>query len=393
MSLNLKYVLFDGIYHQKLKPLTLTRPVSDLRIGIFKIREKWELALNTMVSIRTKDYLSEKFNSNLDECEIGICSSLLPNPQLCDAINSLKENTIMMRNGKLLAICPLPKEDDQINQKLSNYKLVQFTSEFSLIESPMDIFNLNGQEISNDLKYLDKNNLQKVSYGNGNLIIGDHIFIEEGASISGATLNSSEGPIYISKDVEIMEGTNIRGPFVVLENSVIKMGAKIYGPTTIGPSCKIGGELSNVVFQGFSNKAHDGFIGNSVIGCWCNFGADTNSSNLKNNYGKVKSWSYESESFEDTGTQYCGLITGDHSKSGINTMFNTGTVIGAFVNVFDGGFPPKFIPSFSWGDKESFETYKFDKAIEVAKVVMDRRGVDLDEKTIKIYRSLFEKVS
>ena len=393
MSLNLKYVLFDGIYHQKLKPLTLTRPVSDLRIGIFKIREKWELALNTMVSIRTKDYLSEKFNSNLDECEIGICSSLLPNPQLCDAINSLKENTIMMRNGKLLAICPLPKEDDQINQKLSNYKLVQFTSEFSLIESPMDIFNLNGQEISNDLKYLDKNNLQKVSYGNGNLIIGDHVFIEEGASISGATLNSSEGPIYISKDVEIMEGTNIRGPFVALENSVIKMGAKIYGPTTIGPSCKIGGELSNVVFQGFSNKAHDGFIGNSVIGCWCNFGADTNSSNLKNNYGKVKSWSYESESFEDTGNQYCGLITGDHSKSGINTMFNTGTVIGAFVNVFDGGFPPKFIPSFSWGDKESFETYKFDKAIEVAKVVMDRRGVDLDEKTIEIYRSLFEKVS
>ena len=190
-----------------------------------------------------------------------------------------------------------------------------------------------------------------------------------------------------------MEGTNIRGPFVALENSVIKMGAKIYGPTTIGPSCKIGGELSNVVFQGFSNKAHDGFIGNSVIGCWCNFGADTNSSNLKNNYGKVKSWSYESESFEDTGTQYCGLITGDHSKSGINTMFNTGTVIGAFVNVFDGGFPPKFIPSFSWGDKESFETYKFDKAIEVAKVVMDRRGVDLDEKTIEIYRSLFEKVS
>ena len=272
MSLNLKYVLFDGIYHQKLKPLTLTRPVSDLRIGIFKIREKWELALNTMVSIRTKDYLSEKFNSNLDECEIGICSSLLPNPQLCDAINSLKENTIMMRNGKLLAICPLPKEDDQINQKLSNYKLVQFTSEFSLIESPMDIFNLNGQEISNDLKYLDKKNLQKVSYGNGNLIIGDHVFIEEGASISGATLNSSEGPIYISKDVEIMEGTNIRGPFVALENSVIKMGAKIYGPTTIGPSCKIGGELSNVVFQGFSNKAHDGFIGNSVIGCWCNFG-------------------------------------------------------------------------------------------------------------------------
>lgn len=389
MSVNSKYVLFDGVYHQKLKPLTLTRPVSDLRIGIFKIIEKWELALNSQVSIRTKDYLSEKFNSNLAECEVGICSSLLPNPQLCDAINSLKENTIMMKNGKLLAICPLPKEDDQINQKLSNYKVVQYISEISLIERPMDIFKLNGQEIKSDLNYLDKKNLQKTSYGIGNLILGDHVYIDEGASISGATLNSNDGPIYISKNVEIMEGSNIRGPFVALENSVIKMGAKIYGSTTIGPSCKIGGELSNVVFQGFSNKAHDGFIGNSVIGYWCNFGADTNSSNLKNNYGAVKSWSYDSESFEDTATQYFGLVIGDHSKSGINTMFNTGSVIGAFVNVFDGGFLPKFIPSFSWGNKDGFETYKFDKALEVAKIVMKRRGVDLDEKTIEIYRSLF----
>ena len=212
MSVNLKYVLFDGVYHQKLKPLTLTRPVSDLRIGIFKIKEKWELALDAQVAIRTKDYLSKKFNSYLDECEIGICSSLLPNPQLCDAINSLKDNTIMMRDGKVLAICPLPKEDKKINQNLSKYKVVQYISELNLIEKPMDIFKLNGQEIINDLNYLDKKNLQKKSYGTGNLIIGDHVFIEEGAIISGATLNSYDGPIYISKDVEIMEGSNIRGP-------------------------------------------------------------------------------------------------------------------------------------------------------------------------------------
>ena len=393
MSVNHKYVLFDGIYHQKLKPLTLTRPVSDLRIGIFKIKDKWELALDNEVSVRTKDYLSSKFKSNLDECEIGICGSLLPNPQLCDAINSLEENTIMMRNGKVLAICPLPKEDNKINEKLSKYKAVQYISELDLIEKPMDIFKLNGQEIINDLNYLDKKNLQKKSYGNGNLIVGDNVFIEEGAIVTGAKLNSSDGPIYISKGVEIMEGSNIRGAFVALENSVIKMGAKIYGPTTIGPSCKIGGELSNVVFQGFSNKAHDGFIGNSVVGYWCNFGADTNSSNLKNNYGEVKSWNYDSESFEDTGTQYCGLVVGDHSKSGINTMFNTGSVIGAFVNVFDGGFPPKYIPSFSWGNKDGFETYKFDKAIDVAKIVMNRRGIELDEKTIEIYRTLFDQMS
>jgi UDP-N-acetylglucosamine diphosphorylase/glucosamine-1-phosphate N-acetyltransferase len=390
MSINHKYVLFDGVFHQKLKPLTLTRPVSDLRIGLFKIYEKWERALNCDVSLRTKDYLSEKFKSCYDEVEIGICSALLPNTDICDAINSLKKNTIIMKNGKVLAICPLPKEDDQINLKINKYKIVQYTSEISLIERPMDIFKLNAQEINNDLSYIDKKAIQKKSYGSSNLILGDQVFIEQGASITGVTLNSLTGPIYISKSAEIMEGSNIRGPLVVLENSVIKMGTKIYGPTTIGPNCKIAGELSNVVFQGFSNKAHDGFMGNSVIGYWCNFGADTNTSNLKNNYGIVKSWSYESESLEDTGTQYCGLIAGDHSKSGINTMFNTGSVIGAFVNIFNAGFPPKFIPSFSWGDRDDFQTYNFNKAIEVANIVMSRRGVDLDEKTIKIYRSFFK---
>jgi UDP-N-acetylglucosamine diphosphorylase/glucosamine-1-phosphate N-acetyltransferase len=393
MSKKINYVLFDGVYHQKLKPLTLTRPVADLRVGIFKIYEKWEHLLGEKVGIRTKDYLGKSYNSFNDNAGVGISGALIPNPELCDAINTLKEKTIMMNEGKVLAIKPLPLESSDVNNELEGYKIVQYTSEISMIEKPMDIFKLNGAQIEMDLKFYIKNKDLNTNPESGNLIIGDRVYIEHGAKVMGATLNSSDGPIYISKGAEVMEGSNLRGPLIVMENSVIKMGSKIYGSTTIGPFCKIGGELSNVVFQGYSNKAHDGFMGNSVIGYWCNFGADTNTSNLKNNYGIVKSWSYETASYESTETQYCGLIAGDHSKSSINTMFNTGSVLGAFVNVFDGGFPPKFIPSFSWGNKEKMKIYKFEKAMEVAENVMSRRGVALDEESIKIYKTISKQSS
>jgi len=393
MSKKINYVLFDGVYHQKLKPLTLTRPVADLRVGIFKIHEKWEHLLGEKVGIRTKDYLGKSYNSFNDNAGVGISGALIPNPELCDAINTLKEKTIMMKEGKVLAIKPLPLESSDVNNELEGYKIVQYTSEISMIEKPMDIFKLNGAQIEMDLKFYIKNKDLNTNLESGNLIIGDRVYIEHGAKVMGATLNSSDGPIYISKGAEVMEGSNLRGPLIIMENSVIKMGSKIYGSTTIGPFCKIGGELSNVVFQGYSNKAHDGFMGNSVIGYWCNFGADTNTSNLKNNYGIVKSWSYETASYESTETQYCGLIAGDHSKSSINTMFNTGSVLGAFVNVFDGGFPPKFIPSFSWGNKEKMKIYKFEKAMEVAENVMSRRGVALDEESIKIYKTISKQSS
>jgi UDP-N-acetylglucosamine diphosphorylase/glucosamine-1-phosphate N-acetyltransferase len=393
MSKKINYVLFDGVYHQKLKPLTLTRPVADLRVGIFKIHEKWEHLLGEKVGIRTKDYLGKSYNSFNDNAGVGISGALIPNPELCDAINTLKEKTIMMNEGKVLAIKPLPLESSDVNNELEGYKIVQYTSEISMIEKPMDIFKLNGAQIEMDLKFYIKNKDLNTNPESGNLIIGDRVYIEHGAKVMGATLNSSDGPIYISKGAEVMEGSNLRGPLIIMENSVIKMGSKIYGSTTIGPFCKIGGELSNVVFQGYSNKAHDGFMGNSVIGYWCNFGADTNTSNLKNNYGIVKSWSYETASYESTETQYCGLIAGDHSKSSINTMFNTGSVLGAFVNVFDGGFPPKFIPSFSWGNKEKMKIYKFEKAMEVAENVMSRRGVALDEESIKIYKTISKQSS
>ena len=390
MSEILKYVLFDGSYHQKLMPLTLTRPVSDLRVGIFKIHQKWSNFLKSDVSIRTKQYLAKKFNSFNEEAQIGISASLLPNQDLCDVIKDIKENTIVMKNGKVLVISPLPEDNSEMESKLSKYKLIQYVGEIDIIERPMDIFLLNGLETQKDLEFINKKNLKKSEYGIGNLLIGDNIYIEDGAKINGSTLNSNDGPIFIHKSSEIMEGSNIRGPFVLMEESIVKMGSKIYGPTTVGPHCKVGGELSNVVFQGFSNKAHDGFIGNSVIGHWCNFGADSNTSNLKNNYGIVKSWDYFSNEFESTETKYCGLIIGDHSKCGINTMFNTGSVVGSFVNIFDSGFPPKFVPSFSWGGKSGFETYKFDKAIEVAKIVMNRRAVELDDQTINIYKHFFK---
>ena len=390
MSEILKYVLFDGSYHQKLMPLTLTRPVSDLRVGIFKIHQKWSNFLKSDVSIRTKQYLAKKFNSFNEEAQIGISASLLPNQDLCDVIKDIKENTIVMKNGKVLLISPLPEDNSEMESKLSKYKLIQYVGEIDIIERPMDIFLQNGLETQKDLEFIYKKNLNKSEYGIGNLLIGDNIYIEDGAKINGSTLNSNDGPIFIHKSSEIMEGSNIRGPFVLMEESIVKMGSKIYGPTTVGPHCKVGGELSNVVFQGFSNKAHDGFIGNSVIGHWCNFGADSNTSNLKNNYGIVKSWNYFSNEFESTETNYCGLIIGDHSKCGINTMFNTGSVVGSFVNIFDSGFPPKFVPSYSWGGKSGFETYKFDKAIEVAKIVMNRRGVDLDDQTINIYKHFFK---
>ena len=393
MSKKINYVLFDGVYHQKLKPLTLTRPVADLRVGIFKIHEKLEYLLGEKVGIRTKDYLGKSYNSFNDNAGVGISGALIPNLELCDAINTLKEKTIMMKEGKVLAIKPLPVESSDVNNELEGYKIVQYTSEISMIEKPMDIFKLNGAQIEMDLKFYIKNKELNANPESGNLIIGDRVYIEHGAKVMGATLNSSDGPIFISKGAEVMEGSNLRGPLIVMENSVIKMGSKIYGATTIGPFCKIGGELSNVVFQGYSNKAHDGFMGNSVIGYWCNFGADTNTSNLKNNYGIVKSWSYETASYESTETQYCGLIAGDHSKSSINTMFNTGSVLGAFVNIFDGGFPPKFIPSFSWGNKEKMKIYKFEKAMEVAENVMSRRGVALDEESIKIYKTISKQSS
>ena len=386
----MNYTLFDGQFHQKLKPLTFTRPVSSLRVGFYTIKDKWESFLDEEVGIRTKDYLGLKFNSKSSESYCGICAALLPNEELVEAILDLDNKTIMIHDDKVLAIKPLPDESINLEKSLNDYNKATYLGEYDLLDRPMDIFSLNDKEINNDLKRLANDDLKRTTIGSHNTIIGDHVYIEDGAKVQGAFLNSEDGPIYIAKGAEIMEGSLIRGPFVMHKGSVLKLGTKVYGATTLGPYCKVGGEVNNVVFQGYANKGHDGFLGNSVIGEWCNLGADTNSSNLKNNYGVVKSWDYFSKSYKSTGTQYCGLIMGDHSKSGINTMFNTGSVVGVFANIYDAGFPSKFIPSFSWGGKSGFEKNEFKKAIEVAKTVMGRRNVVLDKKTIEIYKKIHD---
>ena len=386
-----KCVLFDGQYHKQLLPLTFTRPVAQLRIGIYTIQEKWSNQLGFDVGVRTKDYLAKKYNSIEESVELGISAALLPNKNLSKSILGLKEQTILIKEGVVLAIKPLPANDDKIEENLEGYNVIEYKGDVSTVEYPHHIFQLNGQEIINDLTFLNLDNLKTDDYGDGNLLIGDEIYIEDGATINGATLNSDEGPIYIQKGTEIMEGSNIRGPFVLMNDSTIKMGAKIYGPTTIGPNCKVGGEVGNSVFLGFANKAHDGYLGNSVIGEWCNLGADTNTSNLKNNYGEVSSYNYAEDAFIGTGTQYCGTIMGDHSKSSINTMFNTGTVVGVFANIFDAGFPPKFIPSFSWGGREDSDVFDFEKAKQLAEIVMKRRNLDFTKDEESILYHIFKE--
>ena len=241
-----------------------------------------------------------------------------------------------------------------------------------------DIFLKNGDQLEVDFPLLTVGK-SSLDIDQSNTLIGDSIFVEEGARVSASIINAEDGPVYIGKNAQVMEGSLIRGPFALLDNSTLKMGAKIYGPTTFGPHCKVGGEVGNSVIQGYSNKAHDGYLGNSVIGEWCNLGADTNTSNLKNNYSSVKTWNYVTETMEDSGTQYCGLTMGDHSKCGINTMFNTGTVVGVFANVFGGGFPAKFIPSFSWGESNSYSHIRKEKFFEVTKRMMERRNVQFHD--------------
>jgi len=386
----MNYTLFDGQFHQKLKPLTWTKPVSKIRVGITTIKEKWENYFGEEFCIRTKDYLSNKFNSNAEQSIIGICAALLPNSEIVSAIHDLEDNTIMIHDNKVLAIKPLPPENVEFDKVLSSYNKVTYLGDYNIVDRPMDVFLLNESEIQNDLQFLGIDELKKSSYGINNSLIGGQIYIEDGAKIQGASLNSDTGPIYIGKDAEIMEGSIVRGPLAMCENSVLKMGAKIYGATTLGPYCKVGGEVNNSVLLGYSNKGHDGFLGNSVLGEWCNLGADTNISNLKNNYVEVKLWNYPSECFVNTGLQFCGLIMGDHSKCGINTMFNTGTVVGVSANVFGAGFPRNFVSSFSWGGSAGYMTYRLNKVFEVAEKVMQRRATEFNQVEKDILTEVFE---
>lgn len=373
-------ILFDT-NRSNFYPLSYTRPISEIRIGILTIKEKWAYYYKN-ISTKTEDYLVNKYPIRRQKENLWIDGSVLPSKELKTELDSLRNGEVLESNGKIIAF-------KNLNYSYRNLNKINTSILIDSIENIWDIFSDNGREIKADFKLLTRERKsQKIS--NTNTVIGNSIFIEKGAKISCSILNAENGPIYIGKNAEIMEGAIVRGPFAMGENAILKMGAKIYGSTTLGPHCKVGGEVNNSVFFGYSSKAHDGFLGNSVIGEWCNLGADTNNSNLKNNYAEIKLWNYGIERFKKTGLQFCGLIMGDHSKCGINTMFNTGTVIGVSVNIFGSGFPRNFVPSFTWGGASGFQVYKLPKVFEVASIVFERRKLDFDQNEQNILSKVFD---
>ena len=384
----MNYILFDGPSRNNLLPFTYTRPVADIRIGILTIREKWETYLGFTTTTLTEDYLSEKYPMvEMDE-NVMINASFLPNSELAEMVKNLEENQAIFKGEDVIAFF---SKETQENIDFENYEAIEFNEDLIKIEHTWDIFRKNGEALTEDFELLTNGRKSQPIPSSNRLIDASNVFIEEGAKLEFTILNASTGPIYIGKDAEIMEGSIIRGPFSIGEGSTVKMGAKIYGPTTVGPFCKVGGEVTNTVLFAYSNKAHEGYLGNSVLGEWCNIGADTNTSNLKNDYSEVRLWDYQTESFAKTGLQFCGLMMGDHSKCGINTMFNTGTVVGVSANIFGSGFPRNFIPSFSWGGHGGLTTYLTKKAFEVAKVVMSRRNIEFSEQDADILEHVFEE--
>ena len=384
----MNYILFDGPYRNNLLPFTYTRPVADIRVGILTIRQKWESYLEYTTTTVTEDYLADKFPMVEMAENIMINASFLPNAEVVALVKNLSHNQALFKDEDVIAF--FAKEGEEVTD-FSAFEAIDFEGEIIKIEHTWDIFSKNGEAIEEDFRFITKNRNSEAIPATVNTINPENIFIEKGAKLNFVTLNASSGPIYIGKDAEIMEGSVIRGPLALCHNATIKLATKIYGPTTVGPFSKVGGEVNNSVLFGYSNKGHDGFLGNSVLGEWCNIGADSNNSNLKNNYAEVRLWDYETGGFARTGLQFCGLMMGDHSKCGINTMFNTGTVVGVSANIFGSGFPRNFVPSFSWGGHSGFVTFKTNKAFEVAEVVMARRKEEFTEKDKAILEHVFEE--
>jgi len=386
----MNYILFDSDVRNSLLPFTYTRPVADIRIGVLTIREKWEKFLGFTTTSITEEYLENKYPMVELDKNILINASFLPTKNLVKQVSNLSNNQAIFKDEQVIAFFT---SDTQEHVDFDSYEQLEFKEEVLQIKNTWDIFSLNYKAIKADFDLLTEGRTSQPIPNGVHTIQEENIFIEKGAIISYSSLNASKGPIYIGKDSEIMEGSLVRGPFALGENSILKMGTKVYGATSVGPFCKVGGEVNNSVLFGYSSKGHEGFLGNSVLGEWCNIGADSNTSNLKNNYAEVKLWNYQEERFTNTGLQFCGLMMGDHSKCGINTMFNTGTVIGVSANVFGSGFPRNFVSSFSWGGAAGFTTYQIKKVFEVAKVVMERRGIELTETDKKILLHVFDETS
>lgn len=383
----MNYILFETeIDRGNLLPFTFTRPVSEIRCGILTLTDKWKRYLDGPLSFKTQSYLQTKFKMEASSSNIMLNGTVFPNAALVHEINSLQLNEALYCKDILVA-AHVNGTDEQTATK----RIESAVEEVVKLNYTYDIFAKNGRAIEDDFELLTKGRISQPISPTNQVVKPERVFIEEGATVEFSILNASTGSIYIGKDAEIMEGCKVKGPFALCEHGGLKMDAKIYPATTVGPYCKVGGELNNAVFFAYSNKGHDGFIGNAVIGEWCNLGADTNNSNLKNTYEEVKLWNYRTEKFEKTGLTFCGLMMGDHSKCGINTMFNTGTVVGVAANIFGAGFPRNFIPSFAWGGAQGFETFIIKKAFVTAEAMCARRGVAFDDIEKDIMKAVYDE--
>lgn len=383
-------ILFDDQFRNNLFPLSYTRPVSEFRVGILTIADKWKRYLNSEISYLTEDYLQEKYPLLISPENLLINAAICPDKDLLEAVVGIREGEALFADQLLIAVQLNEAAAKEFNiNKLTSYRRVEYPNTIVRIAFPENIFSLNDIEIRKDFELLTRGRTSS-SLSNTNIILGDQIFVEEGVDAECSTFNSKLGPIYLGKESLVMEGCHIRGSFALCEGAILKMGAKIYGMTTIGPYSKAGGEINNSVIFANSAKGHEGYLGNSVLGEWCNIGADSNNSNMKNNYAEVRLWDYSNESFRKTGLQFCGLVMADHAKCAINTMFNTGTVVGVSANLFGSGFPRNFVPDFSWGGNQGFEVYSLKKMFETAIKVYSRRNIDFNEVEQKILTHVFK---
>jgi UDP-N-acetylglucosamine diphosphorylase/glucosamine-1-phosphate N-acetyltransferase len=385
-------IIFDDSARSRLLPFAYTRPVADIRCGIMTMRERWEYFTGATTATLTAAYLQDVFTLETGSDNIFINGSVFATAIMWDAVKALNPGEKLVKEGVLVAFRCAEMNFDfaTLSSFTATLTKKQYPHPLYRINHKWDIFSQNDRAIREDYKILTAGKTTAAIPANVT-VSGTELFIEEGGIIgAGTIINANAGPVYIAKDAEILEGVMIRGPLALGSHAVIKMGAKIYGATTIGPGSKVGGEINNAVFFANSNKAHDGYLGNAVIGEWCNLGADTNCSNLKNNYDEVQVWEEHENKMVKTGLIFCGLLMGDHSKCGINTMFNTGTVVGVSCNIYGGGFPDKFIPSFSWGGSESMTVHRIDKALETANRVMGRRNKRLSASEEQMYQQIFD---
>ncbi len=388
----MNYILFGDQTRNHLLPFTFTRPIADIRLGILTLREKWEKLLQAKTSTLTEDYLSTKFPVVKEADNVLINGSIIPNPAMIEEIKQLTPNQTLIVGETIIALRLKSEDIDNLD-----WDVIDSVTPYISQSSPIKINYLSDLIVFNESQILA--DFDMLTKGRKSAPIPEHvkvtgkgkIFVEKGAVLENVIINTTEGPVYIGKDAQIMDGAILRGPVGIGENTKIRMSARIYGGTSIGPNCKVGGEVSHSIILGYSNKSHDGFLGHSVIGEWCNLGADTNTSNLKNNYETVRLWDYEEEGFVKTDLQFCGTFMGDHSKCGINTMFNTGTVVGVSAQIFGAGFMRNFIPSFSWGSVSGFAMHNFDKSVDIAKRVYARRGLDFDKVEEDILRHVYEQ--